>query len=149
MLQRVSVVTCFLLRRLPGPEGALWDEVLVLRRSQRVGTYRGRWAGISGYIEGTPEEQAYRELQEEAGLERSDVEMVRRGEPLDIADPGMGKLWTVHPFLFLARNPGKMRLDWEHVEARWILPFQIVYYDTVPGLPEVLEQVYPLAAGAA
>ncbi|MBI4307641.1 MAG: hypothetical protein HY684_02425, partial [Chloroflexi bacterium] len=46
MLQRVSVVTCFLLRRLPGPEGALWDEVLVLRRSQRVGTYRGRWAGI-------------------------------------------------------------------------------------------------------
>jgi len=45
-MQEAKVVTCFLLRR-----AAAGDEVLLLRRSQKVGTYRGRWAGVSGYLE--------------------------------------------------------------------------------------------------
>ena len=40
------VVTCFLLRRTR--DG---DEILLVRRSQRVRTYRGSWASVSGYVE--------------------------------------------------------------------------------------------------
>ncbi|ELK44964.1 translation initiation factor aIF-2B subunit alpha, partial [Haloferax sp. BAB-2207] len=28
--------------------------VLLTRRSDAVGTYQGRWAGVSGYVEGDP-----------------------------------------------------------------------------------------------
>jgi len=43
-------------------------KVLVLQRSQRVNTYPGLWAGISGTIEGdeTPTETAIREIMEES-----------------------------------------------------------------------------------
>lgn len=44
-MHEAAVVTCFLLRR--ARDG---DRILILRRSQRVGTYRGRWAGVSAYI---------------------------------------------------------------------------------------------------
>ena len=55
MLQEKRVVTCFL-------ESA--NEILILRRSEQVGSYRGRWAGVSGYIETTADEQALVEIEE-------------------------------------------------------------------------------------
>ena len=41
-------------------------KILVLRRSERVSTYRGCWAGVSGSIDGrrTPEQQARLEIRE-------------------------------------------------------------------------------------
>ncbi|MEK7872573.1 MAG: NUDIX domain-containing protein [Chloroflexota bacterium] len=149
MPQRTPVVTCFLLRRRPGREGVPQDEVLLLRRSDRVGTYRRRWAGVSGYVEAPPEEQAYREIQEETGLERDDVELLRHGEHLDIPDKALDKIWSVHPFLFLVRDPSKMRTGWEHMEARWVRPARLADYDTVPGLADALARVYPLPSRAA
>ncbi len=44
--------------------------ILLLRRSDRVGSYRGRWAGISGYVEQNedPLRRAVKEISEEVGL---------------------------------------------------------------------------------
>lgn len=123
------------------------DEVLLLRRSDRVGTYRRRWAGVSGYMEDMPEEQAYREIREEAGLERGDVEMLRQGERLNIPDAALGKIWEVHPFLFLVRDPSKVRTNWEHMEMRWVRPARLADFDTVPGLADALARVYPPSKG--
>ena len=118
-------------------------KILVLRRSQKVGTYRGRWAGVSGYIEEgvDPLEQALREIEEETGLSRGDVELVRRGEPLEIADEELGRRWIVHPFRFWVRDPRKIKIDWEHVELRWISPEELRNLETVPALPETWERV--------
>src|SRR5579862_2692359 len=90
------VVSCFLLRRDRGR-----DEVLLAQRSQRVRTYRGAWAAISGYVEPgvTPLEQAYTEIREETALQRDDVELLRVGEPLPFTDANIGQAWVVHPFL--------------------------------------------------
>ena len=138
-MQHTDVVTCFLLHRLPGAP----EELLILRRSQRVGTYRGRWAGVSGFVEAPPEEQAYIELREEAQLERADVTLLRRGEPLTFTDAELDREWTVHPYLFLVADYTKIQTDWENTEARWIAPQELEQYETVPMLEEAFRRVYP------
>jgi len=139
-MRKAKVVTCFLLRRSGGG-----DEILLLRRSQRVSTYRGRWAGVSGYIEETdPLAQAYRELEEETGLARENVRLLRTGDPLEVVDAEAERRWIVHPFLFEVREPARIRTDWEHIETCWIRPKDISRYETVPQLAETLMRVYPL-----
>ena len=143
-MEHADVVTCFLLRRQPGNA----DEVLLLRRSQRVGTYRGRWAGVSGFVEAPPDEQAYVELWEEAHLARSDVTLLRRGEALTFVDADLNRQWTVHPYLFLVSDPTKIQTDWENAEASWVQPEELGQYETVPMLREALERVYPPTAAS-
>jgi 8-oxo-dGTP diphosphatase len=113
-------------------------KVLLVRRSQSVGTYRGRWSGVSGYLEHEPLEQALIEIREEAGLSGNDVELVKQGEPLDIVDAEQNRRWRVHPFLFHVKRPDAVRLDWENLELRWITPSEIDNYETVPSLKETL-----------
>jgi len=74
-------------------------EVLLVRRSDAVGTYADRWGGVSGYVEphtGDPLADARRKVREETGIEVTTP--VRRGEPLAVTDDG--REWRVHPFLF-------------------------------------------------
>jgi len=119
-------------------------KVLVLKRSDKVGTYKGHWAGVSGYVESAdPLKQAYVEMAEEVGLGKEDVSMVRIGKPLEVFDPARERAWRVHPFLFVVQKPDKIRLDWENVEMRWILPEEIAQLQTVPALKETLERVLP------
>ncbi|HEY7350053.1 MAG TPA: NUDIX domain-containing protein [Ktedonobacterales bacterium] len=138
-MQHADVVTCFLLRRCPDGR----EEILLLRRSQRVGTYHGRWAGVSGFVEAPPDEQAYIELSEEAHLEREDVTLLCRGEPLTFVDADIGREWTVHPYLFLVADAASIQTDWEHTEMRWIAPKDLGQYETVPMLKEAFQRVYP------
>jgi len=116
---------------------------MILRRSERVGTYRGKWAGVSGYIEpgSTPQQQAWTEIREEAGLDRDDVELVQEGETLEVVDSELSRKWIVHPFRFRVLNPEKIRIDWEHTEARWTAPEDIGRHHTVPRLLEAWQRV--------
>lgn len=134
-MREATVVTCFLLRR-----GSGGDEVLLLRRSERVSTYRGRWAAVSGYLEPSsgPLEQAYREIEEEVGLSPDGVRLLAEGELLTVVDEELGIRWTVHPFLFEALRPEAVRIDWEHVECRWVRPGDVAAMDTVPSLAAAL-----------
>lgn len=127
-----SVVTCFL--RSGG-------RILLVKRSGRVGSYPGRWAGISGYVERTPDEQALKEIREETGLDESDVKLVKKGEPMEVLDEKLGVKWLVHPYLFEVCAPSKIKLDWENVEMRWVAPEEVGNYSTVPKLKEALERV--------
>jgi 8-oxo-dGTP pyrophosphatase MutT (NUDIX family) len=162
-VKEIHVVTCFLLRT--GPHGH--DEVLILRRSGRVRTYQGRWAGVSGYLEGartgarlgeppeadarppSAEDQARREVQEETGLSPADAELTRTGEPFTFEDPDLDTRWTVHPFLFRVRPGATIAIDWEHTEVRWVRPGALGRYRTVPRLKEALAHVYPPRQGDA
>ena len=143
-MQHADVVTIFLLRRQPNAP----EEILILRRSQRVGTYRGHWAGVTGFVEAPPDEQAYTELREETSLERGDLTLLRRGEPFTFTDTALDREWTVHPYLFLVADSAKIQTDWENVETKWIHPTDLDQYETVPRLDESLRRVYPLASSA-
>ena len=133
-LEEKHVVTCFL-------ESS--GKILLRRRSRQVGSYQGKWAGVSGYVESPPDKQALIEIYEEAGLDADDIRLLKTGEPLVIDDEELGTRWVVHPFLFHVTTPEKVKIDWEHKEYKWIEPVDIVKYDTVPGLKNTLERVIP------
>jgi len=123
-VRETPVVTVFLQR----PDG----QIILLLRSERVGTYRGRWAGVSGYLEEpTPLEQAYREVLEETGLGADQLELANRGAPVLVREDS--RVFIVHPFRF--RVPGsEVHLDWETVKAEWVDPAEIGRRPTVPKL---------------
>ena len=127
------MVTCFL-------ESS--GEILILRRSQQVGSYQGRWAGVSGYIETTADEQALTEIEEETSLSGEDLQLIKKGRPLVVKDDKLGIKWVVHPYLFHIKDRSKIKIDWEHKELRWIQPRDICNFETVPKLKEVLARVY-------
>jgi 8-oxo-dGTP diphosphatase len=129
-LRRQEVVTCFLLRD---------GRVLLLRRSQKVSTFRGKWSAVSGTIETDALSQAYQEIREECGYQRDELDLRRTGEPL-IAE-GEGRQFRVHPFLFELRAEREPAIDWESAEYRWVDPASIADFDTVPLLVEAWQRV--------
>lgn len=135
-LRPTHVVTCFLMRSdTPEPR------MLIVQRSQRVGSYHGHWAGISGFVEPgiTPDEQAFTEIREETSLQREQVRMLRRGAVVEHSDAELGRHFFIHPFLFAVATPEAIQTDWEAVNMRWIAPDELKNYETVPKLPEVYD----------
>ena len=115
------VVTAFLER-----EG----RILVVRRSEKVGSFRGKWSGVSGFLEGPdPEAHARREVEEETGI--TNVQFLAAG-PV-VWGRGDNTVYAIHPFRFSAPR-GDVRLDWENVEYRWIGPEEMGGLDAVPNL---------------
>ena len=115
------------------------DKILILKRGDKVRTYKGKWACVSGYLEENEEalERAYIEIEEETGLKRDDVKLIKAGEPIEFYDEKEKMSWRVHPFLFEAKRRD-VKIDWEHTEYKWIHPEEIVKYETVPKLKEVI-----------
>ena len=130
-VEEVEVVTSF----LEDAEG----RILLLERSEKVGSFQGHWAGVSGFLEAaTPLEQAFREILEETGLNANDVELRSEGAPV-LARDGV-RVFVVHPFRFRALRTD-VRLDWEHTKAEWVEPSEIRRRPTVPKLDRVWESV--------
>jgi len=132
-LDEKNVVTCFLEYN---------RKILILKRSE-VGSYQGKWAGVSGYVENEkPYKTALNEIFEEVNLKEKDLKLVKKGKVFPIPDEESGILRMVHPYLFFVKNPGKIRIDWEHKEKKFIDPKDIGKHETVPKLKETLEKVY-------
>jgi len=135
-LQGVSerpVVTAFLRNR---------GRILIVRRSQRVGTFRGSWSGISGYIEGRerPLHRALQEVREETGIARA--RLVRNGPVIRTRHEAV--VFAIHPFLFDVPTR-RVTLDWENEEARWVRPNETAGLRTVPRIGDALASVLPKA----
>ena len=119
-------------------------KILILRRSDEVLFHKGRWAGISGFMEKgeNPLETATREIKEETGLKGRDFELLKEGTSFsfDEKDEESNIKWIIHPFLFKAKT-NKIKIDKEHFEFRWIKPEELAEYFTVPKLNESLKRV--------
>ena len=130
-VREVEVVTAFLERG----DG----RILLLERSSKVGSFRGRWAGVSGFLEApTPLEQAYREVEEETGLARGRLELRASGDP--VLARHEDTVYVVHPFRFGVGSVD-VRLDWEHVRCEWVDPSEVRRRSTVPKLDLAWESV--------
>jgi translation initiation factor 2B subunit (eIF-2B alpha/beta/delta family)/ADP-ribose pyrophosphatase YjhB (NUDIX family) len=127
------------------------QRILLLRRSDKVGSYRGKWSAVSGYLEG-PEEpltRAVTEIREELGLSSEQIHLVRVGGTVRAFDEGIDTVWIIHPFLFEAMSKA-IKLDWENTDYRWVDPAELASYETVPKLREALDRVrYDLQAEPA
>ncbi len=128
------VVTCFV---------TFQDKILLLKRSDKVRTYRGKWNTVAGYIdEPKPlREKALQELSEELGISAEDIESITFGQPFEFHDLAIKKTWRVHPVLAALKRWVEIKLDWEHDDSRWILPDEIKNFDIVPRLEDSLQKV--------
>ena len=113
-------------------------QILIVRRSEKVGTFQGRWSAISGVIEGRedPKHRALVEVREETGLRG--IVFRSAGDPVLARDGAT--MYIVHPFLFDAPSR-RVHLDWENVEHRWIRPEELHRFATVPRLTDVVAAV--------
>jgi 8-oxo-dGTP pyrophosphatase MutT (NUDIX family) len=120
-------------------------KILLLKRSNLVGTYRGLWGGVAGYIEKLedPYDTAIKEIQEEVGISLDALDFICKGDPIEISDTYEGRSysWIVYPFLFHIRSKEQIRLDWEHEEYRWVYSSEVKKFNTVPGLDEVVTKL--------
>lgn len=116
--------------------------VLLLRRSDEVGSYPGRWGAVAGHAEGDPDDAAFQEIEEETGLERDEVTLVRRGDPFEVTDTDLDIAWMVHPYLFDAHRRD-IETDWETAESAWTQPTAIKERETVPDLWRSYDRVRP------
>ncbi len=132
-----SVVTCILEYN---------GKILILKRSNKVLTYRGLWGGVAGYVENNenPYETAVKEIKEEAGIEKDYIKLSKEINPVKFIDLYDNKKydWKIYPFLFTITKKVKVKIDWEHSEFRWILPSEIKNYNTVPHLKEIVSKIF-------
>ena len=80
-------------------------KILLLKRGSEVGSYQGKWAAVSGYIEEEPEKQAYKELLKETHLRREDVSLRSKAKYITVVDKELETKWVVHPFLLKSKTP--------------------------------------------
>lgn len=116
------------------------EKLLILKRSNKVKSMKGLWAGISGIIEKneTPLERAKIEIFEEVGIKEEDTRLVKAAKEMRISSPQYeNHEWEIFPFLFEVRNP-IIKLNWENSEFKWIKVDEMEKYETVPSLQKVL-----------
>jgi hypothetical protein len=128
-MREVPVVTSILRNK---------GKILVLLRSDEVGSCQGMWAGVSGFIESgeSPMEAATREIKEEVGMDTPSL--IRIGEAIRARRDD--RIWLVHPFLFEVGSR-EITTDWEHVDHRWIDPSELLRMGAVPKLDQVFRSL--------
>lgn len=117
--------------------------ILLLRRSDRVRSFRGRWHGVSGAVETDVMGQAWTEIAEETGLDRADLIPRAIGIPFTVPDERPGRVWRVNPVLldWAGAEPPRITLNWENDSWRWVEPADVAGLDGVPKLAEALARV--------
>jgi len=116
------------------------EKLLILKRSDKVKSMKGLWAGISGIIEKNEEplKRAKIEIFEEVGIAEDQITLVKTSEEMRINSPQYeNHEWEIFPFLFEAKNP-TIKLNWENSEFKWINIEELENYETVPSLQKVL-----------
>lgn len=132
--QTALVLTCFVENQ---------RKILLLRRSDKVGTYQKKWNSVAGYIdEFIPlENKILEELREELDLNEENIESISISQPYEFTDKEINKVWIIIPCIAKLKKPPIISLDWEHTDYEWIEPNQITNFDTVPGLDISLKKV--------
>ncbi len=122
------------------------DRILLLKRSMEVNTYQGQWNSVAGYLdEFKPlKEKVLIELDEELGLKKDTIQILKFGEPFEFFDSNIRKNWIIFPAIARLKNKPKIRLDREHSEFQWIRPSDLDQFDIVPNLKKSLNRVINL-----
>ncbi len=127
-LRKVKVASTFVERE----DG----KILLLKRSSKVGSYRGRWGVVSGHIEEgeTPHTTSLKELSEEAGIEPAHILDMVSAKPFEVSDKKLSIRWEIYPLKVKVKKDIKVKIDWEHTKFMWINPENIVKLRTAPLL---------------
>lgn len=117
------------------------EEILLLKRSEKVGTYRNEWSVVAGYLDELKPvaQKVLDEVEEETGIREDDIKSIGVGEPFEFEDEKT--TWIPHPALVkLVRKP-KICLNWEHEDYKWVKRDRLedfLSYHLLRGLKRVL-----------
>ena len=116
------------------------EKFLLLKRSEKVKSMKGLWAGVSGIIEKNEEplQRAKIEIFEELGIKEDHIKLLKTAELMRVVSPQYkNHEWEIFPFLFEANNP-EIKLNWENSDYKWISANELNNYKIVPNLEKVL-----------
>ena len=117
---RPDLVACWLFRLDDGRQ----PEILLIRRSAgRI--YEGIWQCVTGRLEGDERvvDGALREVWEETGLARADLEEVFETDMINwFHERSVDGIWCEAVFAARVRPNAKIRLSHEHDDSRWLTP---------------------------
>lgn len=119
------------------------DKILLLKRSDKVLTYKGKWNTVAGYLDEIKpiSEKIREELKEELGIKESDISFIFLGESYQFRDEDISKTWIIFPVLTELNKELKLKLDWEHTEYRWVNPDEMSSLDIVPHLNQSFKKL--------
>ena len=117
------------------------NEILILKRSDKVGSFRGKRNTVSGYMDEPKSiiEKAFEEIKEELGISPEFIYSIKIGKKYKTKMSGIKKTWIVHPVVVELKEKPDLKLDWEHTEFRWIKPQQIKDFDVVDKLEKAFK----------
>lgn len=116
------------------------DQILILKRSEKVRSMKGLWSGVSGMIENNenPLDRAKIEIFEEIGMKEDEIKLVKKSEKMKISSSQYkNHQWEIFPFLFETKKE-TIQINWENSDFKWILPIELKNYETVPSLEKLL-----------
>ena len=87
------------------------DEILLLKRSDRVGEGKGKWCAVTGYLDEfkSAREKALEELEEEVGISRGVIERVRVGRVFKLER--RERVLFIYPVLVELKEKPEIRLN--------------------------------------
>ncbi len=119
------------------------DKILLLKRSDKVGTYKNKWNTITGYIdENKPlKDKINEEIEEEIGINKKNILSYEIGKSFEFDDKKLNKKWIVTPAKVKLKKFPSIKLNWEHTEYKWIFPSDLIKYNIVPKLDFSLKYI--------
>ena len=122
------------------------DKIILLKRSNKVLTYQGKWNTVAGYLDEIKpiNKKILEELREEVKIQKNNISSIYLGEPYILKDTKveMGKTWIIHPALAELKTQPEIKLDWEHTKYQWIKPEELKNFDTIPHLEKSLKNLF-------
>lgn len=117
-------------------------KLLLMKRSDKVGTYKGKWMAVAGYYDEPVvlRKKVEEELREEIGV--VNYKQIETFDSLIIEDKEINKQWIVFNALVELNTMPEIVLDWEHTEYVWINPKELVNYDVTPSLLQSFRKVF-------
>jgi translation initiation factor 2B subunit (eIF-2B alpha/beta/delta family) len=125
------VVTCFLRNH---------GEVLLLRRSDEVGSYTGKWGSVADHTKGDPDGAAHVAIRERTVDDG--ISLVRAGKPFTV-EIDQETHWRIYPYLFDCDSWAVETNDETAAEFAWVSPTEIHRRETIPDLWTAYERVAP------
>jgi len=133
-MRSTKIVTSFIIKD---------NKFLLLKRSEKVKSMKGLWAGVSGIIEKNEEplDRAKIEIFEELGIKEDEIQLLKAAEQMKIKSPQYkNHEWQIFPFLFETKN-SEIKLNWENSDFKWIEADELSNHETVPSLEKVLSNL--------
>ncbi|MBU1120631.1 NUDIX domain-containing protein, partial [Candidatus Micrarchaeota archaeon] len=116
------------------------ERLLLLKRINGINNYPGKWNVVAGYLnEMNPLKRIYMEIEEETGIKKKDLRLVKKVKQFRLKDNVLGKTWIVNAFLF-ETGKRRVKLNWEHSDFKWVKPEELKKFDSVFGLDKAVKK---------